>query len=78
MMYFGGVCVRACLLFNVHGCRVCDLLCHDACWIVCVLLCLYFVFNVLVCVSVTFRATLYGLLLCVLLSCVFVRFRCDL
>ena len=37
-----------CLLFNVIGCRVCELLCDDACWIMCVIVfkCL---FTVLVC-----------------------------
>ena len=40
MLYdvFWGVCVCVCLVFNVIGCRVCELLCDDACWILCVLL----------------------------------------
>ena len=48
MMCFLCVCVCVCLLFNVFGCRVCGLLCDDACWNTCVLV-FKCVFNVYVC-----------------------------
>ena len=48
IMCFLRVCVCVCVLFNVIGRRACELLCDDACWIMCgvVLKCL---FNVFVC-----------------------------
>ena len=59
-------------LLTVLGCRVCELLCDDACWILCVLV-LLMLFNVCVCdLIVTMCEILYGTLLCVLLCCVFV------
>ena len=47
MMCFLRVCVCVCLLFNVFGCRVCELVCDDACWNLCVIV-FKCVFNVLV------------------------------
>ena len=74
MMCFGGVCVCvcACFLLTVLGCRVCEL-CDDACWIMCVIVFVFFFCSVCLCgLLVTCRAMLYGLLLCVLLCCVLV------
>ena len=47
--WFGSLCLCVCLLLlTVRGCRACEFLCDDACWILCVFvfMCL---FNVLVC-----------------------------
>ena len=70
MLYnvFGGwlwFCVCLSLL-TVLGCRACELVCDDACWLMCALLCVMCLFTVLCVLFVTLCAMLYGMLLCVL------------
>ena len=77
-------CVCVCLLFNVIGCRACEVLCDDACWIMCVIVskCLFNEFVWFVCglwCDVVLSVVVCVLLFCVCLfgECVVCDVLCD-